>query len=252
VEAHGEEKPAAPNKSASGRAKNRRVELVLWPGPPSHGKRVLDIAYREELPKRDRRSADIAIQAADQELADLARAPVRLVPLGPDDQVLPAITPVATATAPRKPRVRSSNLSVAKRFTQADEDDFLVRAFEFMTQFFEASVWELGARNPDISARFRRIDANRFTAAAYRNGRKESACTIWTGGETFGGGINYRSNDTAATNSLNESLHVETGDHDLHFKLGLFSGISGERDRKFTMEQAAEHLWEKFLEPLQR
>jgi outer membrane protein OmpA-like peptidoglycan-associated protein len=30
VEAHGEEKPVAPNKSASGRAKNRRVELVLW------------------------------------------------------------------------------------------------------------------------------------------------------------------------------------------------------------------------------
>ena len=110
---------------------------------------------------------------------------------------------------------------------------------------------ELGQRNPDIAARFRRIDANSFTATAYRNGLKEAACTIWTGGEAFGSGINYVSNDSAATNSLNESLQVQAGDHDLHLKAGL-GGFHSERERKFSMAQAAEYLWEKFLEPLQR
>jgi len=35
------------------------------------------------------RNADVAVQSADQELADLAGAPMRLVTLGRDDQALP-------------------------------------------------------------------------------------------------------------------------------------------------------------------
>ena len=149
--------------------------------------------------------------------------------------------------------MRSSNLAVKKRFTQADEDDFLVRAFEFVAEFFEGSLSALDERNPEITTRFRRIDANRFTAAAYRDGRKETVCTIWIGGEAFGSGINFVSNDSGATNTMNESLTVEAANHGLHLK-AMMSGFvgHGERDRKLSVEQAAEHLWASFIEPLQQ
>lgn len=153
----------------------------------------------------------------------------------------------------RATQARSSNLAVKKSFSQADMDDFLITAFEFIAQFFEGSLAALDERNSDIEARYRRIDANRFTATAYRHGKKEAACTIWTGGEAFSSAINYIANDSGATKAINESLAVEAADHGLHLKavMGGFSG-PGERDRKLSVEQGAEHLWASFLQPLQR
>ena len=51
--------------------------------------------------------------------------------------------------------------------------------------------------------------------------------------------------------AIEKSPAVEAGDHHLHLKV-LMGGFHGGRDRKMTMEQAAEHLWERFIEPLQR
>src|SRR5262249_7608956 len=76
----------------------------------------------------------------------------------------PSASAPSTATAMG---VRSSNLRVSKRFTDQDKDHFLQDAFEFIAKFFENSLAELAKRNPDIDGRFRRIDANRFTAVAY-------------------------------------------------------------------------------------
>lgn len=159
----------------------------------------------------------------------------------------------AVASTLRPTQARSSNLAVRKSFSQADMDDFLIKAFEFIAQFFEASLAALDERNSDIEARYRRIDANRFTATAYRHGKKEAACTIWTGGESFSSTINYIANDSGATKAINESLTVEAADHGLHLKavMGGFPG-HGERDRKLSVEQGAEYLWASFLQPLQR
>lgn len=153
----------------------------------------------------------------------------------------------------RTTQARSSNLAVKKLFSQAEMDDFLIKAFEFMAEFFEGSLAALGERNADIETRYRRIDANRFTAAAYRHGLKQAACTIWAGGEAFSSGINYIANDSGATKAINESLTVEAADHALHLKamMGGFPG-GGERDRKLSVEQAAEHLWATFIQALQQ
>lgn len=161
----------------------------------------------------------------------------------------PIPEPVPTSAAPRSTQVRSSNLAISKRFTEADKDDFRVRAFEHTAQVFEGSLTALAQRHPEIEARFRKIDANRFTAAVYRNGRKEAACTIWTGGGHFSEGINFHSSDSGETNTMNGSLQVAVGDRNLHLTGGMFTGG---QDTKLSIEQGAEHLWTKFLEPLQR
>jgi hypothetical protein len=56
--------------------------------------------------------------------------------------------------------------------------------FEFIAKFFENSMLELVARHPGLDQTFRRIDANRFTAAIYLNGQK-----ICRGSASIGGGL---------------------------------------------------------------
>jgi hypothetical protein len=156
-----------------------------------------------------------------------------------------------TRNAARVPQMRSSNLSVKKHFSEADADKFLIESFEFLAEFFEGSLGALQERSPEITTRFRRINANSFTATAYRYGQKQTGCTIWFGGDTFAEGLNYAANDSGATKTINESLTVEAGDHELHFQ-SLMGGLHRTLIRKLTAEQAAEQLWGSFMEPLQR
>lgn len=107
----------------------------------------------------------------------------------PAAQVCAPAAPVAMPAIESGPR--SSNLRMAKSFTQKDKHQFQAEAFDFIARFFENSLNELGQRNQGVEGSFRRVDANRFYATIYRNGKDVARCTIYMGGGAFGGGINY-------------------------------------------------------------
>jgi TIR domain len=159
----------------------------------------------------------------------------------------PAATSRASVPA-SNPSPRSSNLRVAKKFTQLDKDEFLHEGFDYLSKYFANSLQELVARNPGLEQRFRRIDANRFTAAAYRGGQKVCACSVYLGGTTTG--IAYTMDDNARSNSFNEALNVETDDQSIHFKSFGMQIPNGSRD-KLGFEGAAEMLWSIFIRPIQ-
>jgi hypothetical protein len=149
---------------------------------------------------------------------------------------------------PAQTAIRSSNLRVAKRFTQLDKDRFLQDGFEYLAKYFENSLEELTARNPGIDRTFRQIDANRFNAAAYRQGEKICKCSVFLGGMTHG--IAYAMDDNARSGSLNEAVSVEADDQSLYFKaLGMQS--SGHSDDKLSFQGAAELFWGLFIRPVQ-
>lgn len=176
----------------------------------------------------------------------LPRSPAPRPAVGGQRQTPPS------ALAPA-PALRSSNLRVAQSFTEADKDRFRTEAFEHMARFFEGSLSELQARNPGIETAYRRLDANRFTAVVYRNGRAEARCKISLGG-MFGNGISFSYSDQASDNSSNENLTVEADDQGLFLKaLGMATlGGRGDSDRHLTFEGAAELYWALLIEPLQR
>lgn len=147
---------------------------------------------------------------------------------------------------------RSSNLRVNKRFTDRDRDQFLHDAFEFMAKFFENSLVELGKRNPGIEGRFRRIDANRFTAIAYRDGDAVARCSVFLG-DRIGSmaGIGYSHNDAAPDGSYNENLTVEMDEQALYLK-ALGMSFAHQQEGKLSMEGAAEFYWGMFIGNLQR
>jgi hypothetical protein len=165
--------------------------------------------------------------------------------LPPNRRMKPS-TQSVPASAPR-----SSNLRVAKRFTERDKDQFIHDGFNYIARFFENSLRELEKRTPAIEHTVKRIDANRFTAAAYRDGNKVCQCSVFIGG-MFGNGIGYASNDRGETNSFNEHLSVQADEQTLYFKTMGFQSYGRSDEEKLGFEGTAERLWEMFLQPLQR
>lgn len=146
---------------------------------------------------------------------------------------------------------RSSNLRLAKEFSERDRDAFKHEAFEFMAKFFENSLHELEDRNQGIETNFRRVDANRFTSTIYKNGRAISRCTVFMGGDVLGRGIAYSASETNESNSYNENLTVEADDQSLYLRALGIARMGAERDVKLTFEGAAEHYWGILIGPLQ-
>lgn len=147
-------------------------------------------------------------------------------------------------------RPRSANLRTRKTFTEADRDQFLDEAFNYMASYFENSLQELENRNADLTSRFKRIDGNSFTAVIYQNGGAISRCKIRLGG-ALGNGISYSANDHGADNSFNENLSVEFDDQHMFLKpLGMAMGMV-QKDKNLSAEGASEYYWSMLIQRLQ-
>ncbi|KGK57289.1 hypothetical protein NC00_13420 [Xanthomonas cannabis pv. phaseoli] len=182
------------------------------------------------------------------------RAAKQLKPLAPEKPLSPASPVMAgpsiiESTAQARPGPRSSNLRLAKTFTQRDKDQFKAETFEYVAKHFENSLNELEERNPGYEGSFRRIDANRFFATIYQDGNDVARATIYLGGML--GGINYSQGETLDSNSYNESLSVDCDDQSLFLTSMGMSSYGSNRGQKLTQEGAAELLWEQLISPLQ-
>ena len=146
---------------------------------------------------------------------------------------------------------RSSNLRVAKSFTDRDRDDFLHETFAYLAIFFENSLDELSQRNPGVEGRFRRSDENRFTAAIYQSGNKVSACTIYIGQDYGSGQIRFSHGEQDTSNSWNESLSVDHDDQALFLKPMGMMVFGNQEDQKLSMQGGSELFWDELIRPLQ-
>lgn len=166
-----------------------------------------------------------------------------------------AKTHTQTTSSFREPSVpsgpRSSNLGLAKSFTDRDKDRFRIEAFDYMAKFFENSLMELGQRNDGIDGDFRRVDSNRFTAAIYRGGKAVSRCTIFMGGGLSSSGISYVDGESMSSNTMNESVTVHDDEQSLFLRSMGMQSFGRDRDEHLTMEGAAETYWSLFIQRLQ-
>lgn len=162
-----------------------------------------------------------------------------------------AVSPSLGAQPQGVAQPRSSNLRVRKSFTDRDRDRFERDAFEYIANFFDASLAELSRRNAEVETDFQRVDAIRFMAVAYTDGTMKSEITVWLAGRRgFGGSLAYYRGRTTQSNNIHGSFSVEDDGHILY--LTSFSIIRSNEQQKLSSEGAAEMLWEEFIEPLQR
>ncbi len=82
---------------------------------------------------------------------------------------------------------RSSNLRIKRKFDDHERDEFLENSYEYIVRYFDGSMQELSARNPNIKTRFKRLSETSFSAFIYAGGKRVAQCSIWYGGDDFGG-----------------------------------------------------------------
>ena len=147
---------------------------------------------------------------------------------------------------------RSSNLALAKRFTEREMDRFKRETFDYIARFFENSLEELVARNEGVEGDLHRIDADRFTASVYRDGQAVARCTVFLGARPFVGGIAYSADETSANNSFNEMLTVEADEHSMFLRsMGMLALSGRQTASRLTQEGAAEFYWAELIGRLQ-
>jgi hypothetical protein len=152
-----------------------------------------------QFPGRDQAMLEVA-KAVRGAAERLGKAPTRAA------KPRPAAGDPRSAVSRVEPR--SSNLALAKTFTERDKDRFKRESFDYMALFFENSLAQLEARNKGIECDFRRVGADRFVASIYRHGKAISRGTVFVGAEAFINGIAYSSSDTPQSNSYNELVSV--------------------------------------------
>ena len=199
-----------------------------------------------QWPDRDQAFLEVAksIRGATERL--LGKVPTPPIPAA--SMTTRVAQPPAVASAPR-----SSNLRMTKQFTERDKDAFKLETFDYIAGYFENSLAELQTRNPGIEATFRRIDANRFSAVVYRNGKAVARCTIFMGARPFIDGIAYTATEASESNSYNECLTINADDQMLFVRsMGMAHFRGRSESEKLSQEGAAELYWGMLIEPLQR
>ena len=146
--------------------------------------------------------------------------------------------------------LQATAIRFLRQLKKPSSDKALEGAFTFMAAYFENSLAEMEDRNSQLSTRFRRIDANRFTAVIYRDGEAVSRCKITLGG-MFGRSIGFSYTDEVGDNSFNENLSVEADDQHLFLRSMGMAMHAGSGERNLTQEGAAELYWSLLILPLQ-
>ena len=145
---------------------------------------------------------------------------------------------------------RSSNLRIKKKFSDHEKDQFITSAFEYIANYFEASLLELSNRNHNCTSEFRRIDLHKFTASIYLDGKATSRCKINLDNLYDSGWEILYSYETHSSGSYNASLNVADDGYSLYLQLGY--GMFGHNDDEMmTCQGAAEYYWSLLIEPLQ-
>ena len=179
--------------------------------------------------------------------------------LTPDS--VPAPSPSRNFDLSANPQVldvaRSSNLRIKKTFSDHERDTFLEESFEYIANFFENSLYELSRRNTGIDNRFKRIDANHFTAIVYVSGQAATECriAIVSSGSFFAStNITYSHSASGRDNSYNESISIVDDGYTLFLQpLGLQASFYGQNVKKLISQQgAAEYFWDMLISRLQQ
>jgi hypothetical protein len=141
---------------------------------------------------------------------------------------------------------------IKKITTERDRDKFNEDAFAVIKKYFNQGITEIN-KIDGLEGDFSDISLHRFSCKIYSHGKRVSECTIWFGSDFSRSSSICYSNQANqnSNNSMNDTLSIEEQDGILTFK-ALMRMYGTQKFEKLTAVEAAEYLWHKLTESLNR
>jgi hypothetical protein len=152
--------------------------------------------------------------------------------------------PFAAAVA--RPAASAKRYRAKKTFDDIDKQDFREAVFAAIREYFKASVEELDAID-GFKGRFTDMKDGAFTCSIVNKGHRRGTAhiTVHPGGHTHIGDLYWSNSASAPANTSSGSFSIEHDDYEMYLSsLDFMRGKTG----KLSPQQAAEQLWEKFIE----
>lgn len=149
---------------------------------------------------------------------------------------------------------QSSDLRIKKEFTDLDRHAFLTESFNYIAQHFENSLSKLQSQSENVKTDFRRVDANKFEAIAFVNGREKSRCGICLSGRDMPGShqilFSYDGLGIGSGFVAREIMSLNNDGFTLYLELMGMPYSGRKKKSMLTQEDAAKHYWSLFMEKL--
>jgi class 3 adenylate cyclase len=166
---------------------------------------------------------------------------------------------VWASETPQKPLavavLKTPSIPLIKRKpTDLERNDFLYQAFSEILSYLRTALDQLSTSYPEVKGSLRVITDTKFICEIYLHGQLKNSCKIWIGRDMFPtNSINYSEGRFGLDNdnSFNESLQVEDGGSEMFLKPLMSMGYSY-ASNKMSPEQAAEYLWKRLTNTLER
>jgi len=147
-----------------------------------------------------------------------------------------------------KPKERS--IKIPKKFTDQDLDDFLELSFELISDRFVKSCNELEAEHQELSARFKRVDAEKMKCTIYLSGEAMARCAIWISTEHSSRQLLVSWGDNSIGGSYNDALNVQHDEYEIFLNSTMGFAFGKQQPEKMTSFMACDYLWDRFFNQL--
>lgn len=145
----------------------------------------------------------------------------------------------------RRPK---SRYRVQRDFDEIDRSEFRESAFSAMKEYFRKATSEIDAIE-GIRGRFADRNPTSFGCTVINQARRPGAAyiTVHCSAGGFGlGDIYFSFAENAAENSANGGYRVSADEYEMYLSVAM--PMYGNEPDRLTSEQAAEHLWNRFIE----
>jgi hypothetical protein len=211
------------------------VEPCDWAAMPQL--RRLKAVPKDGVPISEWANANTAYLDVVQEIRRIVDAGRRAAP-----------EPANDAPAPAVPQQDVPRYRVRRDFDEIDRSEYRDAAFATIMDYFRRATVELNAVE-GLRGRFVDRGANSFGSTVVNRGRQHGTAHITVHRRNAGfalGDIYYSFNENAGDNTANGGFNVSSDEYEQFLVVTM--AMFGNAPDRLTPEQAAEYLWNQFIE----
>lgn len=142
---------------------------------------------------------------------------------------------------------------IGRKPSDAERRRFIRTSFTAIGDKFRNGLEALKARYDFVETDIEFRGETNFVAEVFMHGRSECACHVWLGGAFSRDAISYYEGRSFSDTAINEMLAVV---NDALFLSATMGSAFGQYDdmnlKRLSLEAAADYLWRRFVEPLNR